>query len=86
MLVVGAVVLGLSLMFSLVVFAVVAVAVVILWLYFMWKTRDVRKRMREQFEAQMSNSQHDSRPRESAVGGDFIDGEAVRVDDEPPPK
>jgi len=85
-LIVGVIVLGLSLMFSLVVFAVIAVVGLILWLYFMWRTREVRKQMRDQFEAQMKAPTPDAQSRETAVTGDVIEGEAVRLEDEPPPK
>ena len=47
----GALVLGAVFMFSLVFFAVLAIAGLIFWLYFMWKTRALRRQMREQLDA-----------------------------------
>lgn len=77
----GALVLGAAFMFSLVFFAVLAIAGLIFWLYFMWKTRALRRQMREQIDAQMGAQS--SGPATSApASGDIIDGEAVRVVDE----
>ena len=77
----GALVLGAAFMFSLVFFAVLAIAGLVFWLYFMWKTRALRRQMREQRGAQMGAQA--SGPATSApASGDIIDGEAVRVADE----
>lgn len=75
----GALVLGAAFMFSLVFFAVLAIAGLIFWLYFMWKTRALRRQMREQLDAQ--RGAQSSRPTTPAAG-DIIEGEAVRVVDE----
>jgi hypothetical protein len=77
----GALVLGAALMFSLVFFAVLAVAGLLFWLYFMWKTRALRRQMREQIDAQMG-AQSSGPPTSAPASGDIIDGEAVRVVDE----
>ncbi|MBS1228192.1 MAG: hypothetical protein H6R17_1469 [Proteobacteria bacterium] len=73
----GALVLGAAFMFSLVFFAVLAIAGLIFWLYFMWKTRALRRQMREQLDAGARGSA--SPP---SAAGDIIEGEAVRVVDE----
>ena len=75
----GALVLGAAFMFSLVFFAVLAIAGLIFWLYFMWKTRALRRQMREQLDAQ--RGAQSSGPAAPA-SGDIIEGEAVRVVDE----
>ena len=76
---IGILVLGAALMFSLVFFAVLAVAGVVFWLYFLWKTRALRRQMREQMDAQMdAQSSGPAAP----ASGDIIEGEAVRVVDE----
>ena len=75
----GALVLGAAFMFSLVFFAVLAIAGLIFWLYFMWKTRALRRQMREQLDASArSQACSPSAP----AAGDIIEGEAVRVVDE----
>lgn len=71
----GALVLGAAFMFSLVFFAVLAIAGLIFWLYFMWKTRALRRQMREQQGAQAPGPT-------PPASGDIIEGEAVRVVDE----
>ncbi|MBI5109234.1 MAG: hypothetical protein HZA62_10855 [Rhodocyclales bacterium] len=74
--IVGAALLVLGLMFSVVLIAVFAVFGVAVWLYLRWKTRGLRKAMREQASR-------------SPEGGTVIDGEAVIIEDvvvEPPPR
>lgn len=66
--VVGAALLVLGLMFSVVVIAVLVVLGIALWIYLRWKTRGLRKSMREQ-------AAH------SPAGGTVIDGEAVIVEE-----
>lgn len=72
----GAGFLVLAFMFSLVALAVIAVAGLALWGWLWWKTRAVRKQMREQMSEPMSDA---------AVHGDgfIIEGEVVR--EETPP-
>jgi len=74
----GALVLGAAFMFSLVFFAVLAIAGLIFWLYFMWKTRALRRQMREQLDAGARGSASPPPP----ASGEIIEGEAVRVVDE----
>jgi hypothetical protein len=68
----GASVVALALMFSLVALAVIAVGGTIAGTWLWWKTRDVRKQMREQAERQPG-------------GGYIIEGEAIRADEQPVP-
>lgn len=81
----GAVALAASFMFSLVVVAVLAVVALGVGLYFWWKTRALREAMRESIEAQqraaeaMGTAGTDAPPADGAV----IEGEAVRVQDDP---
>jgi ABC-type nickel/cobalt efflux system permease component RcnA len=77
-LVFSVVALGAAFMFSLVMFAIVAVAALIFGLFFWWKTRALRKQMREQMLNQSSGTPHF----ETASDSDVIEGEAVRVVDE----
>lgn len=62
-------VLVLSLLFSAVVFAVLLVVGLVVLGYFWWRTRELRKRMREVAEQQAA-----ARP----AGGRVIDGEVIR--------
>ena len=78
----GVIALGAALMFSLVFFAVVAVAGLILWLYLWWKTRALRRLMREQAARQMNGQSSDTQAAGPDSGGEIIEGEAVRVVDE----
>lgn len=74
--------LGLALMFSVVVFVVIAVAGSVFWLYFWWKTRELRRRIKEQADlaGHARNSTRDSSGPQAS--GEIIEGEAVRVVDE----
>jgi hypothetical protein len=63
----GVVLLLLGLMFSVVVLVGVVVAGLLVWGYLWWKTREIRRVMRE---APVNRQ-----------GGDVIEGEAVVVDD-----
>ncbi len=76
--VIGAVVLIAALMFSLVFFAVVAVLGVCAWGYFWWKTRELRRRIKDQ----MQNPPFEQPTVEPEGEGEIIEGEAVRVVDE----
>ena len=77
----GALVLGAAFMFSLVFFAVLAIAGLIFWLYFMWKTRALRRQMREQLDAQ-AGARGPASPPPGSASGEVIEGEAIRVVDE----
>src|SRR5664279_3305505 len=79
--IVGLAALVLGLMFSAVFFVVLAVAGLILWAYFWWKTRALRKQIREQMAVQAGQGFAKPTP-DPASGGDVIEGEAVRVVDE----
>ena len=74
---IGILVLGAALMFSLVFFAVLAVAGLLFWLYFWWKTRALRQQMRDQPPLSPADF---VRPTENApTSGEIIEGEATRV-------
>lgn len=80
---IGALILGL--MFSAVFIVVLVVAGLILWAFFWWKTRAVRKQIREQMAQQgrdFGGAARDSSDPAPAADGDIIEGEAVRVVDE----
>jgi ABC-type transport system involved in Fe-S cluster assembly fused permease/ATPase subunit len=65
-----------ALMFSAMFFAVIAVVGLIAWAYFWWKTRDVRKQMRE------FAKQSESMMQEQAASNDEVfEGEVIRVVD-----
>lgn len=68
-LVLGAAFLVLAFMFSLVALAVVAVGGTMLWGWLWWKTRAIRKQMREQSP-------------QTATEGYIIEGEVIRETDE----
>lgn len=61
----------LGLMFSALLFAVIAVIAVIAWCYLWWKTRDLRKLMRDQQEVFERNEHQEFR-------GEIIEGEVIR--------
>jgi hypothetical protein len=70
---------GAALMFSVVIFAVLALAGLVLWGWFRWKTRALRRRVKEEMRAQGFGTP----PGGKAPGGaDVIEGEAVRVDED----
>ena len=74
---IGILVLGAALMFSLVFFAVLAVAGLLFWLYFWWKTRALRQQMRDQPPLSPADF---VRPTENTpTSGEIIEGEATRV-------
>ena len=64
----GAILLLLGLMFSVVLFSVVAVVGLAAFGFFWWKTRELRRRVREQATA-------------AEVGGQVFEGEAVVVEE-----
>lgn len=77
--VVGVVVLTAAFMFSLVIFAVVAVAGLMFWLYFLWRTRELRQQMREQVAQRSAGHSAEPPVAGSGAEGEIIEGEAVRV-------
>lgn len=78
----GALALAAGLMFSLVFVVVIAVLGIAVWAYFWWKTRALRRHLRDQAAqaAQAPFGQPSAAGQQS--DGDVIDGEAVRVVDE----
>lgn len=79
--IVGLAALVLGLMFSAVFLIVLVVAGLILWGYFWWKTRALRRQIREQMAAHTERG-FANPPPGPASGGDIIEGESVRVADE----
>ena len=78
----GLLALAAAFMFSLVFFAVLAIAVLIFGVYFWWKTRALRRQMREHLDQQRSSQDFGpaaSAPDETGSVGEIIEGEAVRV-------
>lgn len=71
--IVGAVLLVLGFMFSIVLIAIVVAVGLGVWAWFWWKTRKLRQQIREH----AANSPHSSH-----VDGDVIEGEAVIVEEE----
>jgi predicted lipid-binding transport protein (Tim44 family) len=71
----GAILFGAALMFSVLFFAFLALLALAFWAYFRWKTRALRRAMREQARAPGSSPNHAGRGK-SVV----IEGEAVRVE------
>ena len=80
----GLLLLGVALMFSLVFFVVLAVAGLLFWLYFWWKTRALRRQMREQGMTQGSQADETlyRQAGPETADGEVIEGEATRVIDE----
>ena len=65
---------GLVLMFSAVLFVIILVVGTIAWVYLWWKTRELRKQMRD-FASREAVQQ------EKASGGEVFEGEVIRVVD-----
>ena len=70
--IVTATVIGLTLMFSVVVFTFILVAGTIAWAYLWWKTRKLRKQMRD-FPARGAAMESE------VIEGEVIDGEVISV-------
>lgn len=81
----GGLVLVAGLFVSAVVFSVLLVVGVVAGGWFWWKTRDLRKQLRERM-AQMQRMQAGGRPGEPApkAPGDVLDGDFIREADRPP--
>lgn len=73
--VLGTIMMIAAFMFSLVALAVVAVGAVVAGTWFWWKTRAVRRQIREQMAAQR---QHGAYTERRPADGYIIEGEAVR--------
>ena len=74
--IIGAGFLVLAFMFSLVALAVIAVAGLGLWGWLWWKTRAIRKQMREQMSEQAPAAS-------AARDGFIIEGEVIREESQP---
>jgi phage-related minor tail protein len=74
-----AAVLGMALMFSAVLVAVIVVAALLGWAYLWWKTRELRKLMRNYPPGSVTMEREVAG--DDAVRGEVIEGEAVRVVD-----
>jgi high-affinity Fe2+/Pb2+ permease len=70
---------GAALMFSVVIFAALALAALVFWGGFWWKTRALRRAMREEMRTQGFGTPPGGKTPGSA---DIIEGEAVRVDED----
>lgn len=87
--VLSAVFLVLAFMFSLVALAVVAVVGVVLGGWLWWRTRQLRQEIKRQWSAQQQNESGNrttgpaDRPSPQHQGATIIEGEAVRMADEP---
>jgi hypothetical protein len=77
--IVGILTLTAALMFSAVFFVVLALAGLIVWAYFWWKTKALRKAMREQMAAAQAQPFGTPPPPQDA---NIIEGEAVRIVEE----
>jgi uncharacterized membrane protein len=76
-----AAVLGLALMFSAVLVAVIVVAAMLGWAYLWWKTRELRKLMRDYPPGSVAMEREVAG--KDTIRGEVIEGEAVRVVDIP---
>lgn len=79
----GVVVIAAAVMFSLAFFAVIAIAGFGLWLYFWWRTRALRALFRQQMPPGKETPAAAAGSRAAPPdGGEIIEGEAVRVEDD----
>jgi len=69
----------LALTFSVVLVGIVMVVGVLAWSYLWWKTRELRKRMRDFAPRAERTREHDP-IRTEAMGGEVVEGEVTRVD------
>jgi hypothetical protein len=76
-LLVGAMLLVLGFMFSVVILAAVVVVGLAAFGWFWWKTRELRKVLREQAEAQAAQAAYGPAP----ADGEIIEGEAIVVEE-----
>jgi hypothetical protein len=74
----AALAIGAALMFSVVILAGLTLAGLAFWGWFWWKTRALRRTMREPMRARG----HGTPGRRPPGGADVIEGEAVRVDED----
>lgn len=74
--------LGLGLMFSMVFFAVAVVVGIVLWVYLWWRTRDLRRQMREEMARQQGYPPGNGTYQRDTddQGGIIIEGEVIRED------
>jgi Flp pilus assembly protein TadB len=77
--VVGAGLLVLGLMFSVVLIVAAAIAGLVIWGWFWWKTRALRRQMRERMDMPFGNVEP------VQPEGRIIEGEVIRDPDEVPP-
>ncbi|MEW6514567.1 MAG: hypothetical protein AB1443_11265 [Pseudomonadota bacterium] len=73
--IIGAMLLVLGFMFSMVLLAAIVVVGLAIWAWFWWKTRKLRQQIDARMRESAANA-HDS------TGGDIIEGEAVVVEEE----
>jgi len=78
--IIGIVLLAGALVFSVFLFAALAVVGVVLWGFLWWKTRGVRKQMREHMERMQEQMNRQGSPGTEAARGDVIEGQFVRED------
>lgn len=65
----------LGFMFSIVAFVVLAIGAGVVWCYFLWKTRALRRQLREQQE--MGRQYHS--PEQDTAMGEVLEGEFIEV-------
>lgn len=86
---IGAALLVLGLMFSVVIIAVAIAFGLVIWGWMWWKTRALRRQMRDQMEARMAAGEGASAPYPDGgaaqSSGRVIEGEVIRADDPPRP-
>jgi hypothetical protein len=82
--VLGVIAFGAAMMFSVVVFAGLALAVLVFGGYLWWKTRALRRTLREQRRDYRFEPPDDGMAGKTADGANVIEGEAVRVDEDRP--
>ena len=69
----------LGLMFSALLFAVIAIAALIAWGYIWWKTRALRRQMREMADVKFNSEEFSAEAfRKENANGDVIEGEVIR--------
>ncbi|MDR2614541.1 MAG: hypothetical protein LBC91_04365 [Candidatus Accumulibacter sp.] len=84
--VLGVLAFGAAMMLSALFFAGLALAGLAFWGYFRWKTRALRRTIREEMRAQENATPAGNHPPPRRAGGaNVIEGEAVRVMDEERP-
>ena len=81
----GAALLVAGFIFSLLILSVIAVVALVVWAWFWWKTRALRRHLREQVEQMQREQPRGPAPSAPMTEGVIIEGEVIREEPPSPP-